>query len=79
MKSILNDINRLEKAFDLFKNLTNHANILNERLGGQAFTEANYTALLGFNLALKTANAFLEKYGSNSQKPDPSNQHPDPS
>lgn len=63
MKSILNDVNRIEKAYDLFNSLIMACNLLDEQIISHGFAQAQYHALLKFNLALKTANAFIYRYG----------------
>ena len=60
MKSILNEVNRLEKAWDLFLRLVESCNHLSEVLEG---TPVEYNASKKFNETRRTANAFLEKYG----------------
>jgi hypothetical protein len=63
MKSILNDVNRLEKAYELFLNLVKSCNglIVHEDI------------VPSFHENLKKSNAFIKRYGSNSHTPDSSN------
>ena len=59
MKSILNDVNRLEKAWDLLLRLADASNQFASVLEGKPI---EYAASKKFNEARFTANAFIEKY-----------------
>jgi hypothetical protein len=65
MKSILNDVNCLEKAWDILRRLSEACNNFAKACEG---IPIEYPAAKEFNAARFVAKAFIEKYG---EKPNP--------